>query len=137
MKKATLCTSIFLLSAFTGAHAQRAAVPPPAKPADAAAQHATVAPSSNPAAAKDAKRAEAPKQQLQEVAYEDLGRYVNQHIVVHTTLRTERSGTLVKYSQTSIDMKLDSGATLGLPRETIKNVGVPIAPPDPLFPEKK
>lgn len=83
------------------------------------------------------KAAEPAKPQLQAVSYEDLSKYLNQRIVVRTTLHTERAGTLLKYSGTAIDIKLDTGATLGLPRETIKSIGVPIAPADPLFPEKK
>jgi hypothetical protein len=113
MKIAILCTT--LLFAAT-AHA--------ADPAHAAA--AAKAQKTAPAAA--------PKEQLQEVSYEDLGKYLNQRIVVRTTLHTERRGTLVKYSGTAIDLKLDTGATLGLPRETIKSIGVPVAPPDPLYP---
>jgi len=97
--------------------------------AAAPATHAASAAKTQKAAAPAA-----PKEQLQEVSYEDLGKYINQRIVVRTTLRTERRGTLVKYSGTAIDLKLDTGATLGLPRETIKSMGVPVAPPDPLFP---
>jgi len=89
------------------------------------------APARHAAPAAPAKAAEPPKPQLQEVSYADLGKYLNQRIVVRTTLHTERAGTLVKYSGTAIDLKLDSGATLGLPRETIRSVGVPIAPIDP------
>jgi hypothetical protein len=102
--------------------------------AAAPAQHAAT----SAAPAKTAPAA-APKPQLQEVSYEDLSKHLNQRVVVRTTLHTERSGTLVKYSGTGIDLKLDSGATLGLPRDTIRSVGIPIAPPDPLFPsdEKK
>ena len=98
--------------------------------AAAPAQHA-------PPAKAPTKAAEPPKPQLQAISYEDLGKYLNQRIVVRTTLHTERAGTLVKYSGTAIDLKLETGATLGLPRETIKSIGVPIAPPDPLFPDKK
>jgi len=116
MKKALLFTSIFIACA--SAHA--AAPAPHAAPAKA-----------------PTKAAEPPKPQLQAVSYEDLAKYLNQRIVVRTTLHTERAGTLLKYSGTAIDLKLDTGATLGLPRETIKSIGVPIAPPDPLFPDKK
>jgi hypothetical protein len=117
MKITALFTSILLLTidAQAAAPAAHAAPTTPAKTAPAAA----------------------PKPQLQEVSYEDLSKYLNQHIVVRTTLHTERSGVLVKYSQTAIDLKLDSGAVLGLPRDTIRAAGIPIAPPDPLFPEKK
>ena len=89
------------------------------------------APAKHAASAAPAKAAEPPKPQLQEVSYADLGKYLNQRIVVRTTLHTERAGTLVKYSGTAIDLKLDTGATLGLPRDTIRSVGVPIAPSDP------
>ena len=112
MRNVALFTSVLLLSAGAYAAAPATKPAPPAKTAPAAA----------------------PKEQLQEVSYEDLGKYLNQHIVVRTTLHTERRGVLVKYSQTGIDLKLDTGATLGLPHETIKSVGVPIAPADPLFP---
>jgi hypothetical protein len=108
MKNVLLFTSIFLLAA-----SAQAAAP---------AKHA--------APAAPAKAAEPQKPQLQEVSYADLGRYLNQRIVVRTTLHTDRAGTLVKYSGTAIDLKLDSGATLGLPRDTIRSVGVPIAPAD-------
>jgi|KBSSwiStaDraftv2_1062776.scaffolds.fasta_scaffold302832_2 hypothetical protein len=117
MKNTLLFTGIFLL--FTGAHA----VTP--------AKHAAP-----PVAAKAAAPA-APKQQYQEVSYDDLAKYLNQHVVVRTTLHTERSGTLVKYSGTAIDLKLDTGATLGLPRETIRSIGIPIVPADAPVPEKK
>jgi hypothetical protein len=116
MKKVLLLTSIFL----TVACAQ-AAVP---------AKHAASAPA-------PAKTAAPAKPQLQEVSYDDLGKYLNQRIVVRTKLHTERAGTLVKYSGTAIELKLDAGATLGLPRDTIRNVGVPITAPDPLSPDKK
>ena len=66
------------------------------------------------------------------MSYEELAKYLNKQIVVRTTLHTERRGTLVKYSGTAIDLKLDTGAVLGLPRETLKTIGVPVAPPDPL-----
>ena len=117
MRTTALFTSILLLSAST-----HAATP---------SAHAA------PVASTKAAPAAAPKPQLQEVSYEDLVKYLNQRIVVRTTLHTERSGTLVKYSQTSIDLKLDTGAVLGLPRDTIRAAAIPIAPPDPLFPEKK
>ena len=102
----------------------------------ATAQAAAPARHAAPVAAKAAAPA-APKQQYQEVSYDDLGKYLNQHIVVRTTLHTERSGTLVKYSGTAIDLKLDTGATLGLPRETIRSIGIPIPPADAPVPEKK
>jgi hypothetical protein len=87
-------------------------------------------------AAKAAPQA-APKPQVQEVSYDELGKYLNKRVVIRTTLHTERSGILTKYTGTAIDLKLDTGATLSLPRDTIRNAGVSIAAPDPLFPDKK
>jgi hypothetical protein len=95
------------------------------------------APAKHVAPATSKKPAEPPKAQLQEVSYDDLGKYLNQRIVVRTTLHTERAGTLVKYSGTAINLKLDTGATLGLPRDTIRSIGVPVASAGPLVPEKK
>ena len=116
MKNILLFTGVFVLAA-----AAQAAAP---------ARHAAPAPAKAAAPA-------APKQQIQEVSYEDLGKHLNQHIVVRTTLRTERSGVLIKYSGTAIDLKLDTGATLGLPRETIRSVGIPMVAADAPLPEKK
>jgi hypothetical protein len=99
-------------------------------------QAAPPAAHSAPAAAKAAPPA-APKQQVQEVPYEELGKYLNKRVIVRTTLHTERSGILIKYTATAIDLKLDTGATLSMPHDTIKNAGVAIAPADPLYPDKK
>jgi hypothetical protein len=115
MKIAILFTTILLTA---GVHAAQPAAPV------------------TPGAAKAAPQA-APKPQFQEVPYDELGKYLNKRVVVRTTLRTERSGILTKYTGTAIDLKLDTGATLSMPRDTIKNAGVAIAPPDPLYPDKK
>jgi len=117
MNKVLLFTSIYLLIA--SAHA-----------APTAAGHA-------PAPAAKSAPVAAPKPQMQEVPYDDLVKYLNKRIVVRTTLRTERSGILLKYSGTAIELKLDTGATLGLPRDTIRAIGVPVEAADALFPEKK
>jgi len=82
-------------------------------------------------------KAAAPKQQLQEVPYEDLGKYLNKRIVVRTTLRTERRGMLTKYTGAAIELTLDSGAALTMPRDTIRTAAIPVPPPDPLFPGDK
>ena len=56
----------------------------------ASAHAAAPAPHAPPAKAPT-KAAEPPKPQLQAVSYEDLGKYLNQRIVVRTTLHTERA----------------------------------------------
>jgi hypothetical protein len=69
----------------------------------------------------------------QEVALDDLGKYIGKRVFVHTKFNTTRSGVLTRRSKTEADLKLDSGADLTIPLESIKRVTVPIAPPDPLF----
>jgi hypothetical protein len=71
---------------------------------------------------------------LQEVPYVDLGKYIGKAVTVRTTLGTVRSGTLLKFTNTAIDLKLDSGAELTIPADTIQRAGVPVPPADPLFP---
>jgi hypothetical protein len=99
-----------------------AGAPPAAKPR--ASEHAT-----KPQAA-----VAEPAQQ--EVAYADLGKYIGKRIIVHTKFNTTRSGALLRQSASQIDLKLDSGADLSIPVESIKHLGVPIGAPDPLFQTK-
>jgi hypothetical protein len=75
------------------------------------------------------KKAEPPKPVERDVAYADLGQYVNKHVIVRSNLGTVRSGTLTHYSQSQIDIALDgNGAQLTFPRDSINSVSVPIAP---------
>ena len=69
----------------------------------------------------------------QAVAYADLGKYLGKNIIVHTTLGTVRSGILTKYTNTAIELKLEGGADLTMPAESIRSIGMPVSPPDPLF----
>lgn len=77
-----------------------------------------------------------PAEPQQKVEYADLGGYIGKHITVHTTLGTVRSGTLKKFSNTSIDLKTETGVDLTLPSDTIRSVSVALPPPDPLTPGK-
>jgi hypothetical protein len=86
-------------------------------------------------AGKEAKVA-APANQ-REVEYTDLERHVGAHIAVQTTNNTVRSGTLIKYTNVGLTMRLgpDAGSIdLSVPRGTVRAVSVVIAPADPLFP---
>jgi hypothetical protein len=69
-----------------------------------------------------------------EITYADLEKRVGKRIIVRTTLGTTRSGVLTKYTSTLVDMKLDGGADLTIPANTIRSLNVPVLPPDPLFP---
>jgi len=93
----------------------------------------TQAADKSPAAAKPQAKAEPAQQQ---VAYAELGKYVGKRIIVHSKLNTTRSGVLTRYSASEIDLKLDGGADLSMTADSIRSVSIPIAPADPLFPEK-
>ena len=76
------------------------------------------------------KKVEPPKQTEREVAYADLGQYLNKHVTVHSNLGTVRSGTLTHYTKSQIDIALDgsNGAQLTFTPESIRAVTVPVAP---------
>jgi sRNA-binding protein len=123
MKASSLFAGIALACALAASLDVALAAQPAAKP-HAAATPAQPATKPHPAAA--------PAQR--EITYADLSQQVGKRITVHTKLSTVRSGTLMKVSQTSIDLKLDNGAELTIPADGIRSLSVPVAPPDPLFP---
>jgi hypothetical protein len=90
----------------------------------AAAPVPTKAPTKTPA-----KTAQPPKEAEREIPYPELGHFINQRVIVHSNLGTVRSGKLTHYSQTQIGIDLDgSGVQFTFERDSIKSVGVPIAP---------
>ncbi len=98
-----------------------------------------IALASAPSAAADP--AKAPKGatagQNRPVEYTDLEKHIGARISVHTTNNTVRSGTLLKYTNVSLTMRLgpESGSIdLSVPRGNVRSVTVTIAPADPLFP---
>ncbi len=93
------------------------------------------------AAVEPAKAAKAPKGatagQHRPVEYADLEKHVGAQISVHTTNNTLRSGTLLKYTNVALTMRLGPEAgsiDLSVPRGNVRSVTVTIAPADPLFP---
>ena len=61
------------------------------------------------------------------VQYESLESRVGQQLVIETTLKTVRRGTLIKYTQPGLTMQLGPEAgsiELSVPRETIKTITV-------------
>ena len=68
----------------------------------------------------------------QAVAYADLGK----NIIVHTTPGTVRSGIWTKYTNTAIELKLEGGADLTMPAESIRSIGMPVSSLDPSYPAK-
>jgi hypothetical protein len=99
--------------------------------AAACAGHAAIG--AEAAAPKAAPKAHAAPEQGQEVAYDDLTKYIGKRLIVHTKLNTTRSGTLLRHTASEIDLKLDTGAELSITHDTIKRVVVPVPAPDPLF----
>ena len=91
-----------------------------------------------PKAVKAAKGAKpAAPANLREVEYTDLERHVGAHLVVQTTNDTVRSGTLIKYTNVGLTVRLGPEAgsiDLSMPKNTVRKVSVTIAPADPLFP---
>jgi hypothetical protein len=89
-------------------------------------------------ATKSAKGAKpAAQANLREVEYTDLERHVGAQLVVQTTNDTVRNGTLIKYTNVGLTVRLgpDAGSIdLSMPRNTVRKVSVAIAPADPLFP---
>lgn len=88
-----------------------------------------------PAKAK-AKSEQAPSNQ-REVEYAALERHVGEAIVVHTTNGTVRSGTLLKYTNVNLTVRLGPEAgsiDLTVPRNTVRRAFVTIGMADPLFP---
>ena len=87
-----------------------------------------------PAASKHAasKQAAAPAQPTgQLVEYTELEHKVGSEIIVETTLHTVRRGTLVKYTNPGLTLQLgpeNGSVELSIPRETVRNVSVVLAP---------
>ncbi|HEU4663651.1 MAG TPA: hypothetical protein VFS55_06445 [Dokdonella sp.] len=65
------------------------------------------------------------------VDYAELEQRVGSEIVVETTLHTVRRGTLTKWSNPALTVQLGpehGGVELTIPRETIRNVSIVLAP---------
>jgi hypothetical protein len=73
------------------------------------------------------------------VSYDDLAKYKNQRVIIHTTINTMRTGILTKYSGTQIEVNVEpSGAQFTFLRNGIKSIGIPVAPePKPEDPSAK
>jgi hypothetical protein len=66
------------------------------------------------------------------VSYEDLRLHVGQRVVVHTSLKTTRTGTLLKFSQIELTLSIetrDGTSELTIPKDTVASVTVLSEPP--------
>jgi hypothetical protein len=84
------------------------------------------------AASKDAAAQAAKSQPVGKlVEYAELEQRVGSEVVVETTLHTVRRGTLIKWSNPALTLQLGpehGGVELTIPRETIRNVSIVLAP---------
>ena len=65
------------------------------------------------------------------ITYDDLKQHVGQHVIVHTTFKTTRSGVLTKFSNTELALLVDTpgGPTeMTIPKNTVSNVALPATP---------
>ena len=77
---------------------------------------------------------------LREVEYSSLEGKIGSELVIDTVNNTTRRGTLVRYTNVSIVVKLgpESGSIeLGMPRKSIRRIMLEIPPADPLFLNEK
>ena len=75
-----------------------------------------------------------------EIEYATLVGKIGSTLVIHTTNGTVRRGTLTRYTNVSISLKLgpeNGSIELDVPRDTIRKLSIEIAAADPLFPEAK
>jgi len=70
----------------------------------------------------------APSAKSAVLAYEDLQHHVGDHLAVRSRFGSTRSGTLLHWSPTEIRLRLDSGAELEMPHDTIRHASLTPAP---------
>jgi hypothetical protein len=74
----------------------------------------------------------------QKLEYADLPRFVGKTIRVKTTFKTVRTGTLLKYTEAALTVKLpdrEGGMELSMPRDTVREVSSPVRIDEPFFAE--
>ncbi len=75
-----------------------------------------------------------------EIEYASLVDKIGSTLIIHTTNGTMRRGTLMRFTNVSISLKLgpeNGSIELAVPRDTIRTLSIEIAAADPLFPETK
>jgi len=71
------------------------------------------------------------------VGYEDLEKQVGEKVVIHTVNKTTRSGTLVRYTNVALTLRVDNGGyELSIRRGDVREIALVIPAADPLFPTK-
>jgi hypothetical protein len=101
---------------------------------------APIANAAKPEKPAKAMNAQAAAVSLREVGYESLETKIGSALVVRTTNDTTRRGTLLRYTNVSLNLKLgpeNGSIELLVPRDTIRKVMIEIAAADPLFLNEK
>ena len=76
----------------------------------------------------DAPKKSGPAAQTAVVAYADLREHVGEHVSVRSRFRSTRSGTLTHWTPAAITLRLDAGAELEMPADTIRQASLTPAP---------
>jgi hypothetical protein len=100
----------------------------------AGAANATHATKKKPAVVEKAKPTEAAKSTDEVVAYKDLEQRIGAELAIETTLNTVRRGTLIKYTNPGLTIRLgpESGSIdLEVPAETVRRVTIVTPAPAP------
>ena len=134
MKRSPLIATNALACALSAGFEDASAAQPATSPQAATPAQAAAKPQAPTAAQPGTKPHPAAAAAQREITYDDLSNQLGKRVIVHTKLGTVRSGILTKVSKTSIDVKLDAGADLSIPADSIRSLSVPVGPPDPLFP---
>lgn len=85
---------------------------------------------------KPGKAAVANAASLREIDYASLVDKIGSQLIIRTTNDTTRSGELIRYTNVTLTLQLGPEAgsiELSVPRDSIRNILIEIAPADPLF----
>jgi len=96
---------------------------------------ALIANAANPPAAPAAKAKKAEAEPVgNTVPYDELHLHIGEHVIVHTTFKTTRTGVLTQVSNTQLTLGIDAagGSTeLTMPKNTIVSVALATSTPAP------
>jgi len=101
----------------------------------------TIASAANPPATPAAKAKKAEAEPVgNTVPYDELHLHIGEHVIVHTTFKTTRTGVLTQVSNTQLTLGIEApgGSTeLTMPKNTVVSVALVAAPPQPGTPSAK
>jgi len=97
---------------------------------------AGISSAANPPAAPSGAKAKATAATPAEhtIAYDELKQHIGEHVIVHTTFKTTRTGVLTQVSNTQLTLGIEApgGSTeLTMPKNTVVSVALAAAPPAP------